>query len=101
MSDTVQIPRCPHCQKPLRPLRFGAVFGPLGVEIIDAIADAGPEGVDIMALFNTVYRNRPGATLARLRSYIGRINEQLAGADSTVAISACQQRYRIIARRRA
>jgi hypothetical protein len=97
MSD--RRPRiCPHCSKPLLPLRYGVAFGPIAVRIIDAIAHTGPAGISTADLFDAVYGPNSGATIDRLRSYISQINHLLA--DTGIAIRNDLGMYRVMRCRR-
>jgi len=90
---------CPHCHKPLQPTRYGVGFGPLAIRIIDAIETAGPAGISSTDLFRAAYRERNGATVERLKSYIGSINAALAGKGFAIRIDRASDR--VIMRRRA
>jgi hypothetical protein len=91
--------RCPHCDKPIKPLRYGATFGPLAIRIIDAIERAGPGGITTPDLFRAVYENRNGATIDRLKSYIGSINAELSPNGFAIRIDRASDRISL--RRRA
>ena len=84
--------RCPHCDKPLQPMRYGVGFGPLAIRIIDAIETAGPGGISSADLFGAVYRERNGATVERLKGYIGTINASLAGKGLAIRIDRSTDR---------
>jgi aminoglycoside phosphotransferase (APT) family kinase protein len=59
-------------------MRYGVPLGPLAVQIVDTIARAGNNGISSTELFDAIYRDRRGATIDRLKSYIGSINAMLA-----------------------
>lgn len=91
--------RCPHCNEPLQPLRYGVPFGPLAIRIIDAIDGAGAIGISTADLFRAAYGSRNGATVERLKSYIGSINAALA--DKGYAIRIDRTTEHVMVRRRA
>lgn len=98
MQDNRALRVCPHCAKPLQPIRYGVPFGPLAVQIIDTVTHAGSDGIHIEHLFATIYRDRAGATVDRLKSYIGSINAALA--DRGVAIRFDRHSNHIVVRPR-
>jgi len=100
VQNDEHIPRCPHCAKPLVPLRYGVSFGPLAVRIIDTIEAAGHAGITTADLLRAVYHDRTG-TRDRLRSYVGSINATLNARGAAVIIRSDGLRYRITTRRRA
>lgn len=102
MLRSDRLPRCcPHCLKPLLPVRYGVAFGHIAASIIDHVARAGNHGISAGELFDAVYRDRDGATPARLRSYIGYINHQLLGSGVSIRIDRAQRYHLIITQARA
>ena len=91
---------CPHCAKPLQPIRFGVAFGPLAAQIIDTIEKSGSRGVSVADLFAATYGQRNGASLERLRSYVSAINRALHKRGSGVTIRSDRRAYRLVERRR-
>ena len=87
---------CPHCRKPLQPMRYGVPFGPKAARIIDTVAHAGNTGVSTTDLVTAAYGASSRDTINSLRTYISAINRALAA--SGVSIRGDRRAYRIIAR---
>jgi len=67
--------RCPHCDRVWGGIRYDITFGPLATRIIDAVENAGPDGIDHEELFSLIYGERKAKRTA-LKSYIGWINHE-------------------------
>ena len=85
---------CPHCSKPLTPIRFGASISPFAARLIDTIERAGGAGVSANDLLKAVYSDRR-ANLGTLRSYISALNVALAPRGVAIR-SDRSSTYRII-----
>jgi hypothetical protein len=85
--------RCPHCAKPLSPIRYGVPVSAFAARLIDIIERGGVVGVSNTDLFKAAYGGRDGASLDTMRSYISTLNCLLAHGG--VAIRSNRHTYRI------
>jgi hypothetical protein len=85
--------RCPHCAKPLTPIRYGVPVSVFAARLIDTIERGGSAGVSNTDLFKAAYSARDGASMDTLRSYISTLNCVLAHGG--VAIRSNRHTYRI------
>jgi len=89
---------CPHCSKPLTPVRYGVAVSALAIRILDALDHAGAVGVTASDLLNVAYGNRNArADLGTLRSYVSALNRALAPAGVAIRSDRCI--YRLVTRR--
>jgi len=97
MFESREAQLCPHCAKPLQPVRYGIAVSAMAIRILDALDAAGPRGVSAADLFQVAYGNR-GAKFGSLRSYVNALNRALA--PSGVAIRSDRFVYRIVGQMR-
>jgi hypothetical protein len=89
---------CPHCSKPLTPVRYGVAVSALAVRILDALEHAGAAGIAAADLFHAAYGDHHRrADLGTLRSYVSALNRVLAPAGVAIRSDRCI--YRLVTRR--
>jgi hypothetical protein len=72
------ITHCPHCQHPLHEERVGVILPAIKVRIFDAIASAGPDGIDSRAVLAAAYRDdEQPKHVGTVRTHIAQINRLL------------------------
>lgn len=76
---------CPHCGQPLPVKRAGTRLTPLKARIFDAIARAGPAGIDADDLFALIYGDRRHRSRETLKAHVWQINDALAGSGVSIA----------------
>jgi hypothetical protein len=84
---------CPHCAKPLTPIRYGVSVSPFAAQILDTVEQAGAAGIGAAELLKSAYGDSSGASIGTLRSYISALNCVLRA--SGVAICSQRRIYRI------
>ena len=77
---------CPHCGRPMPPVRLGVSLFPQGARIFDLIAAAGPNGIEARMLFEAAYRfrGRHKPSFRALNAQIREIRRALLGTGIAV-----------------
>lgn len=87
---------CPHCQRPMLPVRLGAQLTPLKARIFDLVHRAGTDGIEHRQLFDLAFSNalpKP-RTQKTVKSHVWQINDAIA--DSGFRICGHGGFYRLI-----
>jgi len=79
---------CPHCSKPLQPVRYGVAVSAMAIRILDTLDAVGAAGVAADELFKVAYGNKRFNPV-RLSSYVSALNRALGPNGVAIRSERC------------